>query len=265
MFDTSVTIDTSGLNRALDLAQKWTRSTPAKACNYAGRQVAFEAQKMTPKVTVPTIDTELAIIKPPVIGKRGKPLKKKMFMAQPGGDARNMQGIPLAILVIQARANLMSNYNFRTNARYAGPSPFKGVSRASGQAAMALAVHKMIANRHKSIAFLRAGWTPAIKTLGKYVSGNLDLPIDLDVLTPENDKLGEAIPAKEGSTRAACTIANEIGYTGQNKASFDRALQQYGGPALQTAVDIQGVKEMNYFLAKEYNVMLVIPFNKLTS
>jgi hypothetical protein len=260
MITPTVTIDASGLNRGLALAALYTRKTPARACNYAALEVAFETQKTTPMVTVPEIDSQLSVIKVEVIGKRGKPLKRKWFTGTK--TARNPE-VPLAVLIVQARANPNSRYNLEfTNSRYARPSPFKGVSRAAGRMAMALAVHEMIALRHKSIAFLRAGWSPVIKTLKQARRGSI-VNTGIEALTPSNDTLGAAIPAKEGDVRATCIIENQVGYKGQNQVSFDKALQLYGAPALQRALDGQGEKEMQYYLDKSYQSELVQPFNAM--
>lgn len=239
----------SGLNRGLKLAQDYTTRTPAQACNTAGYHVAVSARNLMPKVTVSTIDTELSVIATPVIGKRGKPLKNRKTFK--GGSAPDE--VPLSVLIIQARANPNSRYNQSTNQRYAlTGSPFKGVSRAAGRAAMMLLEHSMIASRHRSGGFLKAGWIPAIKALRslavlKYSNGIIDVA---PASAGNVDDLGSATPASVGGLSASCTIENNIGYTGKNASNFNRALWLKGAPALQQAVDGEGEKVMQNYLNK---------------
>jgi hypothetical protein len=257
-------IDLSGLNRGVQLGMLYTKRTPAQVCNTTGLEVAIGAKNNMPFVTVERIDTELAVIVTPKIGKRGKPLKRGKNYTGGLGTSRNPD-VPLAVLIMQARSNPNSRYNQLTNNRYAlSGSPFKGVSPATGRAAMAALIHTMVANRHRSGHFLMAGWIPAIKALLPYTANRYrrggSRPLD-GAKSAFGSELGDAKPALEGDTRAACVIENLIGYEGKNAASFDRALQLYGVPGLQQSVDTQGVIAMNYYLKKSSDAELVKPFN----
>lgn len=257
-------IDMSGLNKAVALGMEYTKRTPAQVCNTTGLEVAIGAKNNMPFVTVERIDTELAVIATPKIGKRGKPLKKGKVYSGGLGTSRTPD-VPLAVLIVQARANKNSRYNQLTNSRYAlTGSPFKGVSPAAGRAAMAALVHVMVANRHRSGHFLMAGWIDSIKELLPYTANRYrrggSRPLD-GAKSAYDSNLGDAKPAKEGETNASCVIENLIGYEGKNAASFDRALQLHGGPGLQASVDTQGVIAMNYYLKKSSDAELVKPFN----
>lgn len=275
----SVSIDSTKLNRGLALASEFTKRIPSQAVNTAGLQVAFEAQKGMPFVTPQKVDTELAAMVTPVIGKRGKPLKtvdKKgnriakniSFKGQIGGVGKNKE-IPLAVLIVAARANPGSRYNIGdgdypgTNSRYELTSnPFKGVSPSVGAQAMRELVSSMIKSRHKSGSFLKAGWSNVIKTL-KPLAKMRFMRGTFSAATRGNDDLGEAIPAQSGQSNATCTIANMVGLEGQNAASFNRALIQYGSGPLQNALDGEGRKQMEYYLSKVGKEELEIPFNRM--
>ena len=239
----TVTIDASGLNEALAECLKWSTKAPAATANYAAYYVAKGAFYGTKKIEVATVDADLSVLELPVIGKRGKPLKgKRQFAAGLGGSRL----VPLAVLIIQARARAGSRYNQLTGGRYRLPqSPFKGVSRAAGAFAMRAAVDRMVKQRHSSTGFIRAGWLPAIKTLGAIVGdagGMMDRATSLG--------LGAAIPAASGSAQARCVIANDVGLSGSNSHSNNRALIDKGSGPLQAAIDAQGQKEMAYAMRK---------------
>lgn len=245
MLDVSTKIDLTGLQRGLAESTKWSRKAPAQVVNDAAFSVAVQARNNMPFVTPETVDSELSVIEHPIIGKRGKPLKgKRRFQstASAGSD------VALAVLIIQASANPGSNYNRLTNSRYALPnSPFKGVSRAAGAALMVAAEDRLIKFRHSSGSFLKAGWANTVRVLRPYVKW---ARMPAGFISNANEKLGGATPALAGQTMATCTIENDIGMEGVNRASFDRALQEYGAPGLQDAVDTVGRREMDYSLMK---------------
>lgn len=246
----SCQIDTSKLSAGLNLCQEFTKRTPAESCNTAGLEIAIGAKNRMPVVPVPRIDTELAVLVSPVIGKRGLPLKNKKHFTATTGTARNPD-VALAILIIQARARPGSAYNVLTNNRYAlSASPFKGVSRAQGAAAMAVLVHEMIASRHSASAFLKAGWVPVVEKMRRYSVNKYRLGLLAIGFDPQyrGGDLGKATPATPGQALAICVIENDIGYEGLNAASFNHALWQYGAPGLQQSIDDEGVKAMQYYL-----------------
>lgn len=257
----------SGLQRGLYFAQQYTKRTPAELVNTTGAEVAIVAKNTLPFVTVPTIDTELAVITTPKIGKRGKPLKRGKNYKGGTGTAQN-PAVPLSALIIQARARPGSKYNQSTNNRYAiRASPFKGVSRAAGRAAMAAAESRMIKTRHSSGSFLKAGWIPATRimltySVNRYRRGSSTGPPLEGAKRFYGADLGTATPAQAGSYNATATIENNIGYQGQNAASFDHALQIYGAPSLQAAVDGEGARNMQYYLDKSAKEELEGPVNK---
>lgn len=258
MFTVDVSVDMSGFQEAFELANQFTKRTPAEACNVAGYYIAAAAQRATPFVELQTIDSELAVEMLPVMGKRGKPLKnKKTYRGKPGGLSV-VQGVPFSVLIIQARSNPNSRYNALTEGRYAlMQSPFKGLSRAAGRAAMAEAEDRMIKGRHSSPHFIAAGWVPARKILAFARRYGAASGVDtvLDALTQTamsaSGSLGFAIAAIEGNLDAFCFIENDVGMGGgPNESNYNKALWEYGLEPLQMAVDVEGIKQMNYYLKK---------------
>lgn len=264
----SAKIDTSGLNRGIGLAMQYSKRTPAQMVNTVALEVAYNAKFNMPFVTAARIDTELGVDYTARIGLRGKPLSTKQ--ARNRKYSGNVMGtkqakVPLAALIIMARAKPGSNYNVSTNNRYAlAKNPFKGFSRALGAFKMTELVNNMIRGRRGSGNFLMAGWTNAINIMRQYSVNKYRRGGGPPVEGGKNyygAPLGDAKPARQGETTAICIIENLIGYEGKNAFSFNKALQLKGAPVLQQAIDGEGVKQMNYYLKKSSDVELVKPFN----
>lgn len=254
--DLTCKIDSSGINRGIVFALLFTKRTPAQLVNTSGCEAAIVAKNTMPFTTIQRIDTELNLAVPLIGKKRGVGFRKGKKFQRENREVGDIAGtnVPLAVLIIQARANPGSKYNLSTNNRYAlSASPFKGVSRAQGQALMRAAVTRMINSRHSSIKFLMNGWTPAVMDLlplsvNRYRRGSSTGPPLEGKKNYYGSDLGGASPAQEGNPVAICVIMNNIGYEGKNAASFDHALQLYGAPWLQAALDGEGQKNMQYGL-----------------
>lgn len=241
----SVAIDTSGLTRGIAAASQYSKRTLPQIVNTSAYWVAVNARKEMPFVAAEKVDSELGVIATPVVGKRGVALKRKKTLA---GKAMGRIGVPLAAMIVVARAKAGSRYNQSTNARYALPkNPFKGVSRAEGAAAMRALVDKMLKARHRSGHFLQAGWLGAIRMLRGLVNASF-LQTAAESASGGNN-LGTASPASEGATCQA-SIENLVGLEGQNAASFNQALHRYGTGPLQRAIDGEGRRQMEYALKK---------------
>ncbi len=244
----------TNLQRGLALASAHTKRTLPELVNTSGYWIAINAKAGLPFVTPEKIDIELWTIKTPVIGARGKPLKRKKFYRAGFSPQQRSEAAPLAALIIQARARPGSAYNDLTNNRYAlAASPFKGVSREAGAARMAALIDKMIKQRHRSGHFLIAGWIPNIRTLAplasqKFLRGG---PSPLEgQRSYYGANLGEATPARPNLLLCICKIENHVGTQGPNAANFNRALILYGQPGLQSAVDREGKQQAQYGLQK---------------
>lgn len=249
----SAVVDHSKLTAGLEAAAKYTRRSLAQMVNTAACEVAIGAKNGMPFVPMGRIDAELAVITVPRIGKRGKPLKTKSNYAGGMSATQRNNSAPLAVLIIQARSNRLSRYSFLTAGRYySGRSPFYGVSRAQGAAAIAAAVSRMIKARHSSTHFLMSGWLPAIKRLlplsaNKWRRRSAGPPLDGH---PFDESLGDATPAREGGFAVIAVIENLVGMDGKNAASFNMALIKYGTEPLQRAMDNEGARNLEYALSK---------------
>lgn len=248
----NVVIDATGLNRGIAASSQVSRRSVPQIVNTAAWWIAVNAKNATPYVTVETIDTQLGTIETPAIGKRGKPLKGRKPLKAGSVLAKN--GVPLAVMIVVARARPGSRYNQLTNNRWALQSnPFKGVSRLAGAFAMRELVHKLISGRHSSIKFVLSGWIPVIRKMAKYavqkyvrgVASQLS-----DASAWHGAALGDARPANENSLVAVCVIENDVGGQGKNAEAHNRALFLFGFAALQSAVDREGRQQMNYALNK---------------
>lgn len=125
---------------------KTRRSLPV-ALNSRMLNIVAKASRGTPKVERSTIEQELGVTGyAPNFGKRGQPLKRGRNMAK---NAQTKAGA-LVYLIIQAAR------------RRAGRKGLYGP-------AMKAAVTKLLVKRFRSVGTLKAGWTGAIRTLGKAV------------------------------------------------------------------------------------------------
>jgi hypothetical protein len=246
-------IDKSGLKAGIAAAKKVSKRSAREIVNTSAYWIAVNAKNASPYVEALTIDRQLGVLVTPVIGKRGKPLKRKTFYEAGGSPLQRKTGVPFAALIIAARARPGSNYNRQTNSRFAlSKNPFAGVSRAAGAEAMRKLVNKMVKGRHSSTKFLVAGWIPSIRIMRphavqKYMPG---VSVGVSWRTSHGAELGSAAPATGDGVLAVASIENAIGTEGVMREKMNRALLvQLSGP-LQTAVDREGVNQMNYALKK---------------
>jgi hypothetical protein len=259
MMPITVTLDMSRLNRGIEESGRYSRRTTPELVNTAAYWVAVNAKAGMPFVTAERVDTEMGTIVSPVIGVSGKVLKRPKFFSSGkkvsvrgsgGGAARE---VPLAAMIVAARAKAGSKYNQLTNNRYAlSRNPFKGFSRSLGAQKMAALVNKMIASRHSSGRFLMAGWIPVVQGLRPYTAQRF---LRGGASASEGSgafyggELGRASAAKEGE-RCTAVIENDVGGQGENAVSMNRALLQYGSGPLQAALDGEGTRMIEYGLRK---------------
>jgi hypothetical protein len=165
--------------------------------------------------------------------------------------------VPLAAAIIQAsviRPDISSaldtpsakRYNQLTNFRWARTqSPFRGVSRATGRAAMRAAVSRLIKARHKSTHFLAQGWGAVARKLRSMLYGGAP-PTDIQFKRAKTKDEFGAVNILSKGTNFVVRIENLIGMVagrkGANAANYNQALHRYGGPALQKAVDEQAAE-----------------------
>ncbi len=254
--------DQTNFNRAMAEAARFSKRTPALMVNTAAFHVTLFWIHEMDKVPIERIDQELAATLSPGRLKSGKLSKAKrrareVVSVAVGGAGRSTT-VPLAVLIIQARGRPGSNYNRITGGRWATPSPFKGVSRALGLAAMSAAVSRMVKSRHRSVAFLASSMLPAADDLRPFIAhgskGRAPKPDRLSVRQVGNPK-GGAIPATEGQPIATAVIFSNIGLFGMQAQGQLRAIWNHGEPAMQRAFDAEAENQMNYVWKQESAVM----------
>lgn len=231
--------DYSQLTAAIEQASRYTKQTMAKVINTTAYFVSKDAKENTPFVPIARIDSELGISFKAGLTPTGKISKSKRNRVAVIPDES------LAEKIIIARANPNSNYNRRTNNRWA-IAPLRG-TMAQKRAVITVYARKMIAQRHSGSKFLASGWIPATRIL-RGLAFDPDGAIDIEGYKPK----GTASPAREGLTVEA-SIENDVGLSGVNAAGYNQALNLYGGPVLQDAINREGVSKMNYALEKMGN------------
>ncbi len=257
----------SKLNEALQYAQKWSTRSPARSVNSCAVAVQNRTIQLTPFVSIERIDTELATQVYYAKTKTGRESTAKRNRRFSGGISaiQRVQNIPLAVLIIQARAASNSNYNIKTNFRYAGPSPFKGVSRSEGAQLMKAAMHRMIATRHSSSKFLISGWVESRRQMRRAVFGE---PPTFDADTGQliEHDLGRSIPARENTLVAVCVIENLVGLgDSKNARNYNNALIEHGTGPLQQAIDEEAAQKFDYIANKLFALELAPNWRRLTA
>ncbi len=114
--------------------------------------------------------------------------------------------------------------------------------------AMAEAVIAVLANRLRSVAFLKSGWLRAIKTLeplAERIRGN-SVPRKDSTVKEYGKAKGDARPAREGAIITMATIRN-LAIAKHDKHD---ALGKFGGPALQRAIDFE-TRSMNDYIERK--------------
>lgn len=196
--------------------------------------IARKALWFTKKADAPKIREELGEVKGTALVrlKSGKWSHSKKnvqsFFTRGGARAE----APLLALIIQKQSKKSGQ-----------GSPWKGRSRAAGAAAMLEAMRRKLNARVQSIAFLRAGWLPGIRTLAPLADKGGSLP-PIDARQRGQPK-GYAKPAGAGFNPVAEIVNKATTYRDQKGA-----LIKYGGPALQQAFDDEALDMQVYIERK---------------
>lgn len=247
----TMTVDISNLAAAIPRILAFGRRTMQDQCVTSVTFIALRAQKLTPAATVGRIDSDLEVDVSPVLSTRGKrkglPLKSgKKTVAVKAGVR-----VPIGVLIVMARTNPNSKYSRLTGNRWPilGMPSGPGSGPARGQF-IAAQLQRMTMARHSSTNFLQTGWTPAIRAglASEFYRYNSAFGSRRDArLTPNSmnkiapDQLGTLIVAMTGDS-VVVTATNDVGEpVGKSNATLAekhrKALIEYGGPALQQAVD----------------------------
>ena len=205
------------MRRYRDLSKR----DPATITNTKGYFISRRAQAETPKADRAKIERELgSFVSVMRQGRRGKMVKRREVVL-----AKGQSGAPLAALIVNARR------------RDRGLPALQGPE-------MAKEVRKLLASRFRSIAFLKAGWIPAIRTLSVVAEKRGAPRGDMSARQIGGPK-GYAIPAHVG-WKVSTIIAN----TAVAKGDTGEALIRYGGPALQRAFDAE-TRSMKQYIERK--------------
>lgn len=252
-------VDTSGLNRAIELAMKFNNRAPELAVCTAGFFVAREVSREAPRVSMETIDDELDVDVIPILSTRGARKDK------PRKDNAKQIVVPMmspAIRITLARFWHGPNvrYNALTHDRYyldnASFSPGQGRKRF--WAKIEATAKRMVKTRHSSIAFLASSVIPVIKWLEqrvapKYRRGAALTDVDaLKALRRSNVDKGEASLYGSGTARATLEVDLLIGMgSSVNSAEQNDAMHRLLGPVVQRAVNSEAAKATGYAAMQE--------------
>lgn len=250
----SARMDTSGLSRAIPLAVLAGKRTVDEQSVTSMGWIFVNAQKATPKVEVAEIDSELSVISTPVLSTRGArkglPLRSgRMNVATTARTGAEM--IVVARMhnpgISQTTGN--ANYNLLTGNRWALPMLPNGVGTAGFWAQVALIAQRMVKTRHSSTAFLKSGFSAAIKKCfdsplfqhsKKYRNANAAIGDSKNQLnTLGSDKLGNLEIVGAGSGSIVVTGENNVGEKSGNSimdAKRRQALILKAGPHVQAAI-----------------------------
>jgi hypothetical protein len=207
-----------------------SKKTLAEIVNTKAYYIARKALWFTPKANAGKIRTDLGEAKAVRLvklksGRWSHNQRNTITFFGSGGSAK---GVPLLALIIQKRRRLAGH-----------PSPWKGVTRAAGAAAMLQAMREAFISRLHSIAFLKAGWLPSIRTMAPVADKTGGLPA-IDTRQVGRPK-GEAVIAQPGLNPIA-KIINHASTRRDRRA----ALVRYGAPALQQAFDDEALSMKVY-------------------
>lgn len=253
MIEPQIKLDYSGLTAGINAASKYSKRTMPEIVNTAAYWIAVNTKNDMPFVGVPKIDAELGVIYQNGFTPKGRPskAKKNRVITFGQGDSRT-EGKTLAELIVLASMNQNSNYNARTHGRWQRDfGVLAGLDKAGRQAKIFSIAQKMTKTRHSSGKFLIAGWVPAVMTLRPFAVQKFQptaQPLTVDTIT--GTPKGSATPAEKEGLNVSAEIENDIGGTGKNAASYNNALHLYGEPILQSAINGEGQKNMEYALKK---------------
>jgi hypothetical protein len=251
-----VTVDTTGLNTVLKLAQEYTSRTPAIAANTAAFFVARDIARNTPKVIPYQIISELNVqMIPRVGGRKPYPRGKNRLLGSADGGHSRKEGVPLGVLIVMASRKPGSNYNVSTNQRHFRKSSgnFREWMRQS--------VSRMIKARMKATAFLASSVLPSIRQLERVVEARyrrgavaMDSTANRASKGSKTDK-SYVVAAQEGSKVATCELVLNVGGEGKNSAAMNRAMHAKMGPVAQEAVNREALRAMEYIAMKRAEEM----------
>jgi hypothetical protein len=259
---TTMAMDTSGLSRAIPLAVANGRRTVEEQAVTSLGWIFYNAQKATGKVEISEIDSELSATSTPVLSTRGKRKGLPLKSGRRNITTTARTGAEMVVVARMHAAGISkttgkANYNQLTGSRWALPMIPKGTGTAGFWSQVAKMAQRMIKGRHSSTAFLKSGFTFAIRTCfsnplfqhsRKYRSTSSALS-EIRSINIQNKrdvaKLGGFDISGVGSNSMMVTGENNVGESSGNTVMDEKRRQALiikAGPHLQQAIDNESVK-----------------------
>jgi len=237
------TWDQSKFDRALNACIQISRRSAANVINAHALYIAFAAQNYTPKADKLSIGRSLSeLIYDFKQTKKGSRRLLKTKTVYTGAGGATAQAPIVALMINKKRGE-------------------QGKPGLYGRD-MAAEVRKFIAKRQNTVAFLKAGWIPAIKAL------KLRVPYKFLSRGKPEDKTVRQFGAAKGrgiaaieSERPTATIENYVGMAGPGGAHHNDGLVKYGRPAFERAFQTETQSMMEH-LKKELSETAFAEFNR---
>jgi len=215
----SFRVNTREFDATLKKYRAWSKRDPKKICDTKAFFIARRAVIETPKADKAAMKGDLGRI----IKRKKQAVEMSLRTVKRFSRWGMEQHVPLAALIINKR---------------------RGKGRGLYGAEMTEAIRALLAARLRSIAFLKSGWLPAIKTLLGLADTRGAPRLEKAAIQVGQPK-GYAVPASEGWT-AKATIVNSAIARRDDKT----ALYKYGEPALQRAFDAEKKSMLDYMEKK---------------
>jgi hypothetical protein len=226
--------------RALNACIQISRRSAANVINAHALYIAFAAQNFTPKADKMAIGRSLSEL---IYGykntkKGAKRFPKTVYTGAGGATAQ----APIVALMINKKRGEQGKPGLY------GPD-------------MAAAVRTFIAGRQRSVAFLKSGWSPAIKLLKSKVPYKFrGAAKEKETVKVMGQAKGRAIAAVE-SEKPTAMIENFVGMAGPGGNHHNAGLVKYGQPAFARAFRTETASMMEH-LKKKLDETAFAEFNR---
>ena len=232
-------------DRALNACIQISHRDAANVINAHALYIAFSAQNFTPKADKMNIGRSLSnLIYDFKATRKGASRRLKTKTVYTGAGGASAQAPVVALMINKKRGE-------------------QGRPGLFGRD-MAAEVRTFIASRQRTVAFLKSGWSPAIKALKSRV------PYKFRGAAKEKETVkvmgvakGRALPALPGD-QPKCTIENFVGMAGPGGSHHNAGLVRFGQPAFERAFQ-QETSSMMEHLKKELGESAFAEFNRRAS
>lgn len=248
-FKFDIRVDRREMDAALKRLYVFSKWAPAKLVNHAAYRSNQKAVWYAPTVKKETIATELNAASTLTLIKSGKRFRRQNTARTASfGNLGNLArvaknaGVPLLALIIQSRAPKH-------------PSPWKGVSRAQGAAAMLEKMRRILGARQKSRAYFKACFATVRDAFKRAAGGKIPFSDEKSrgsgtVASMRRDlgRIAKVKPATKAQGFKALATFEII----SPRHDLEGAIYKHAAPALQRGMD----EEAAFLLKKSYELEL---------